>query len=137
MAKCHMLRGSKCSLWERRIAILPGQYFDAESGLIYNGLRDYDAAVGRYVEGDPIGVARIISDPALQIGVSMLDGFDDPAGPGLNSIYAYAAGSPIDTSDFTGLAGKSGRGVTGGSSGKGTNNPYKHCAEEDSQAKAG
>ncbi|WP_267897524.1 RHS repeat-associated core domain-containing protein [Dyella psychrodurans] len=25
----------------------PGQYFDAETGLFYNGHRDYDSATGR------------------------------------------------------------------------------------------
>jgi tetratricopeptide (TPR) repeat protein len=45
-------------------------------------------------------------------------------------MYAYADGNPLGVFDPTGLAGKSGRGVSGGSSGKGTNNPYKHCSED-------
>jgi RHS repeat-associated protein len=32
----------------------PGQYYDAETGLNYNYHRDYDPAVGRYIESDPI-----------------------------------------------------------------------------------
>jgi RHS repeat-associated protein len=33
----------------------PGQYFDAETGLNYNYMRDYNPAIGRYIEKDPIG----------------------------------------------------------------------------------
>lgn len=34
----------------------PGQYFDAESNLHYNGFRTYNPSVGRYTQGDPIGL---------------------------------------------------------------------------------
>jgi len=34
----------------------PGQYFDQETGLHYNNLRNYDPTIGRYIETDPIGL---------------------------------------------------------------------------------
>jgi RHS repeat-associated protein len=34
----------------------PGQYFDRESNLHYNGFRTYNPATGRYTQGDPIGL---------------------------------------------------------------------------------
>jgi RHS repeat-associated protein len=34
----------------------PGQYYDSETGLNQNGFRDYNPALGRYVQADPIGL---------------------------------------------------------------------------------
>jgi len=58
----------------------PGQLYDAHAMLNYNYFRDYDPAIGRYVESDPIG----------------LDG-------GINS-YAYAELDPLGYEDPFGLA---------------------------------
>jgi RHS repeat-associated protein len=58
---------------------LPGQYFDIESNLAYNYFRDYDSAIGRYVESDPIGLDA-----------------------GLNT-YEYVDSSPVELVDPFGL----------------------------------
>ena len=34
----------------------PGQYYDSETGLNYNMMRDYDPQTGRYDESDPMGL---------------------------------------------------------------------------------
>lgn len=59
--------------------ILPGQYFDEETGLHYNYFRDYDPITGRYVESDPIGLAS-----------------------GLNT-YLYTEANPLALTDPLGL----------------------------------
>ena len=58
---------------------LPGQFFDTETGLNYNYFRDYDPAIGRYVESDPIGLTG-----------------------GING-YVYAGSSPVGSFDPKGL----------------------------------
>lgn len=57
----------------------PGQLWDADTALHYNYFRDYDPAVGRYVESDPIG---------LDGGVST---------------FAYGGENPITNTDPLGL----------------------------------
>jgi RHS repeat-associated protein len=66
---------------------LPGQYYDKDTALHYNTMRDYDPSIGRYVESDPIG----------------LDG-------GLNT-YLYVVGDPISNTDPDGLRGPPGAGA--------------------------
>ncbi len=52
-----------------------GQYFDAESGLIYNYFRDLNPAIGRYIEKDRIGLRGGINLYAF-VGDSPVNWFD-------------------------------------------------------------
>jgi RHS repeat-associated protein len=56
----------------------PGQRYDAATGLYHNYFRDYDPAIGRYVQSDPIGLAGGISTYAYGNGAPL--GFSDPLG---------------------------------------------------------
>jgi len=50
-----------------RDARFPGQYFDKETNLHYNYFRDYDPAIGRYIQSDPIGLVASIPTSMLTI----------------------------------------------------------------------
>lgn len=58
----------------------PGQWFQAESGLHQNWMRDYDPTTGRYLQADPLG---------------LIDG---------SSVYGYALQNPGRWTDPTGQA---------------------------------
>lgn len=58
----------------------PGQYFDQESALHYNYFRDYNPAIGRYIQSDPIG-----------------------GNQGINHLYVYASDNSVTMTDIRGL----------------------------------
>ncbi len=53
----------------------PGQYFDAESALHYNAMRDYDPATGRYIETDPLGLTGGLN-PYLYVSANPIASID-------------------------------------------------------------
>jgi RHS repeat-associated protein len=72
--------GGKGRAFELRLR-LPGQYFDPETGRHYNYFRTYDAAIGRYVKPDPIGLASASTN-----------------------LYGYVGSDPVNSLDPQGLA---------------------------------
>jgi len=69
----------------------PGQYFDAETGLNYNYYRDYNAALDRYIETDPLGLRSGIN-LYLYAGANSIR-FTDPRG--LLLVGPRTPGAPI------------------------------------------
>lgn len=63
---------------ERSSRVLPGQYYDAETGTHYNMARDYDPRIGRYIESDPIGLMGGLSTFGYVLGNPLR--YRDPKG---------------------------------------------------------
>jgi RHS repeat-associated protein len=56
----------------------PGQLYERETGLHYNGMRDYDPATGRYLQPDPLGLYGGLSRFAYVFGDPL--SYSDPDG---------------------------------------------------------
>jgi len=78
---CHTTSRRKCPtrVFRKRHS-RPGQWFQSESGLHQNWMRDYDPTTGRYIQADPLG---------------LVDGA---------SVYTYASSNPMRYIDPKGLA---------------------------------
>jgi len=81
-----------------RNAVLPGQYADAETGLNYNYHRDYDPAIGRYVEPDPLLQPNRFLQDELAFYVPILI-----KTPGWLHPYTYVRSRPEADVDALGL----------------------------------
>jgi RHS repeat-associated protein len=81
---------SETGSWEQRLRF-PGQYYDQENNNYYNYFRDYDPAIGRYIQSDPLGLHGGLNlypyvysnplnfyDPYGLFGVADMPMFPDP-----------------------------------------------------------
>ena len=71
--------------------------FDAETGLMHMGAREYDPETSRFLQEDPILQDGPISDPKLFQRMNIVDSMH-----GSSSLYQYAFNSPTNYSDPSG-----------------------------------
>jgi RHS repeat-associated protein len=79
----------------------PGQYFDVETGLNYNYFRDYNPAIGRYIEADPFNLGAIqvkMKNMNNVIGIKPYISV-----PQKQHLFIYAIQNPIINQDPLGL----------------------------------
>jgi len=85
-------------------ARFPGQWFQAESGLHQNWMRDYDPTTGRYLEPDPLGLVDGASvygyarqNPGRWVDPRGEQGISIPGGPfpGPGPAMGVAPGTPL------------------------------------------
>src|SRR5512146_2874993 len=75
------------SVRERSIELLPGQYFDQETNTQNIYFRDYDPAIGRYIQADPLGITMSRTPTP---------------GAEINHLYSYVGSNPLSRIDPTG-----------------------------------
>jgi RHS repeat-associated protein len=73
---------------------LPGQYFDAETGLHYNLARYYDPGLGRYLQRDPLGSDAGSWNEYIYCGGDPLNRYD-PTGEFLPILIGAAIGAVV------------------------------------------
>ncbi|MDE2154809.1 MAG: RHS repeat protein [Xanthomonadaceae bacterium] len=78
----------------------PGQYFDAETGLMQNGARDYDSASGRFGQADPTGLNGGINPYVY--GLNSPLSYIDPSGLQAQTVPAPAPAPSLPPAPNTG-----------------------------------
>src|SRR5476651_1290935 len=83
---------------------LPGQAHDNETGLDHNNARDYDPAIGRYIQPDPIGLFNGVNDYSYAHNQSLTN-YDSL---GLSDLSSFAPGPERDVmmTDYNSLPGQ-------------------------------
>ncbi len=78
-------------------ARFPGQWFQSESGLHLNWMRDYDPTTGRYLQADPLGLVdgASVYGHAAQSPMMNMDPSGQCIGPAIVVCAGYAAGALI------------------------------------------